>query len=201
MLIESPSKNLNQEIIQSSTFSNGMTSKTIQDNFGKIYNTPNQKKGEPRENKVPTPMSSPDSSSRIVRQQRDSEKQIINENNYEATSLMPAVKLTSKSTKSNSKILSEVPKGSESFKHNSNYSSILVPNYSQQANINKCDVNVEKYRKNALSKRRQHSSYKSNAANITSKISEEFEGSPSSYICDRKWEIDTKETKSDYEEI
>lgn len=200
ILIESPSKMLNQEIIQSNTFSNGMTSKTIWENYNKMYNTPSQKNSEIKEKQTPTPMSSPDSSSRILKYNKESE-QLMNENIYEPNTLMPAVKLNSKNAKSNSKIHSEISKGSESFKQNSNYSSILVPNNSQQTNINKWDANVEKYKKNALSKRRQHSSYKSNAANIASKISEEFEGSPSSYICDRRWEIDTKETKSDYEEI
>lgn len=201
-MIESPSKVVNQELMHSSTFSNGMTSKTICENYNKMYNTPSQKKSEirDREKQTPTPMSSPDSSSRILKYNKGSER-MVNDNNHEPSTLMPAVKLNSKSTKSNSKINWDISKGSDSFKQSSNYSSILVPNYSQQANINKWDVNVEKYKKNALSKRRQHSSYKSNAENVNSKISEEFEGSPTSHICDRRWEIDTKETKSDYEDI
>lgn len=36
----------------------------------------------------------------------------------------------------------------------------IAPHYSQQAEINKCNVSLSKYKKNALSKRRQHSSYK-----------------------------------------
>ena len=142
-MIESPSQILNQEIAQSSTFNNGMTSKTIWENYSKVYNTPNQKINEGREKQTPTPMSSPDTSSRLTKQNKGSEK-VISEQNNEPNTLMPSVKLNSKSTKSNSKIFTELTKGSDLSKQNTNYSSILVPNYSQQANINKWDINVEK---------------------------------------------------------
>ena len=36
----------------------------------------------------------------------------------------------------------------------------LAPHYSQQAEISRCEMNISKFRKNALSKRRQNSSYK-----------------------------------------
>ena len=56
--------------------------------------------------------------------------------------------------------------------HRSTHSTSLLPYYSQQKNINKWELNMQRYRKYALSKRRQHSSYKAKNAEY-SKVYEE----------------------------
>lgn len=70
--------------------------------------------------------------------------------------------------------------------------------YSQQDHINKWDLKVEKYRKHALSKRRQQSSYKSNTAKFT-KISEVLEEAPNAEL-NKQLEIECREPLSDREE-
>ena len=145
-------------------------------------------------------MSSPDSSSKLTRNIKDSDKNETSMKLTEPNTLNSVSKVNSKCTYLNSKIENEIKTTQEAQKLRGNYNNSWLASYwSQQAQINKCDMKLEKFKKMALSKKRQHSSSKSKTANY-SKVSEERENSPN-YLQDNIWEEDTKLTKSEHCEI
>lgn len=145
-------------------------------------------------------MSSPRWNSKLTRNRKNSDKTETIDKITEPNTLNSVTKGNTKATYSNSKIEGEIKRAQEAQKLRGNYNNSWLASYcSQQAQINKCDMKLEKFKRMALSKKRQHSSSKSKTANY-SKVSEERENSPN-YLQDNKWEEDTKPTKSERGEV